>query len=107
MTSFTIRLSTSYNDSISDISVGRIEVLIDEEWASVCELGKGHVWGHAEAFVTCRQLGFRDGIPLGSGSAGFGPASQVPIYQTNSPCLCVCLCVFLCRSVCLSVCLSD
>ncbi len=33
---------------------GRVEVCLSEEWRTVCN----DFWGHNEAMVVCRQLGF-------------------------------------------------
>ena len=33
---------------------GRVEVCLSEEWRTVCN----DFWGHNEALVVCRQLGF-------------------------------------------------
>ena len=53
-----------------DASSGRVEVLYDGEWGTVCDDG----WDINDGNVVCRQLGFRDAIRVHT-SAYFGAGS--------------------------------
>ena len=53
-----------------DASSGRVEVLYDGEWGTVCDDG----WDLDDGNVVCRQLGFRDAIRVRT-SAYFGAGS--------------------------------
>ena len=53
-----------------DASSGRVEVLYDGEWGTVCDDG----WDINDGNVVCRQLGFRDAIRVHTG-AYFGAGS--------------------------------
>ncbi|KAJ8034628.1 hypothetical protein HOLleu_21545 [Holothuria leucospilota] len=50
-----VRLAEGYSNSS-----GRVEVLIDEEWAAVCTDG----WTIADASVVCKQLGYQTAITV-------------------------------------------
>lgn len=47
---------------------GRLEILFDEEWGTVCD----DAFGAEEALVACRQLGFETGVPVFGSQFGRG-----------------------------------
>ncbi|XP_061193442.1 deleted in malignant brain tumors 1 protein-like [Saccostrea echinata] len=70
------------NDSVrivngSTVHEGRVEVLINGQWRSICDRG----WGKSDAQVTCRSLGYSRGIPAASSAFGESPAQ---IWMFNS-----------------------
>ena len=66
-------------ESSSNTLSGRVEVLLDGEWGTVC----GDSWNLTEASVVCRQLGF----PLAkSAGAGYYGPGRGPIWLTNVSC---------------------
>ncbi|XP_062608301.1 deleted in malignant brain tumors 1 protein-like [Saccostrea cucullata] len=70
------------NDSVrivngSTVHEGRVEVLINGQWRSVCDRG----WGKSDAQVTCKSLGYTRGIPVASSVFGEGPSQ---IWMFNS-----------------------
>ena len=76
-TEWTIRLVNGENSS-STLS-GRVEVLLDGEWGTVC----GDFWNLTEASVVCRQLGFP--FAKSAGASYYGPG-RGRIWLTNVSC---------------------
>lgn len=60
-------------------SYGRLEMGLGIAWGSVCDLG----FGHAEAVVACRQLGFVTGEPIKTNAI---PNGVGPITAANVSC---------------------
>ena len=58
---------------------GRVEVNYNGKWGTVCDDG----WDYYDAYVVCRQLGFRSGSSYSN--AYFGPGSG-PILLDNVTC---------------------
>ena len=50
---------------------GRVEVLYNGEWGTVCDNG----WDNRDAKVVCRQLGYSDVGAIGTAEANFGQGS--------------------------------
>ena len=60
---------------------GRVEVYYNGEWGTVCDDG----WGHADATVVCRQLGFYSSVRA-YGSAYYGKGKG-PIWLSKLSCV--------------------
>ncbi|XP_062576045.1 deleted in malignant brain tumors 1 protein-like isoform X2 [Saccostrea cucullata] len=54
----------------STVQEGRVEVLMNGQWRSICDRG----WGSNDAKVTCKSLGYSRGIPVASSVFGESPA---------------------------------
>ena len=76
-TDWTIQLVNG--EDSSNTFTGRVEVLLDGEWGTVC----GDSWNLTEASVVCRQLGFSFAKSAGAGYYGPG---RGPIWLTNVSC---------------------
>jgi serine protease 12 (motopsin) len=73
----TIRLKDG-NSSYS----GRVEVLFDGKWGTVCDYG----WDQRDAQVVCRQLGYQAGAQAAVNRAQFGEGKDQPIWMGNVRC---------------------
>ena len=61
-------------------SEGRVEILLDDEWGTVCDRS----WGLEAAQVACKQLGFPDAIEPTVGGY-FGPGTG-PVHLQGVMC---------------------
>lgn len=62
-------------------NVGRVEVLVDGEWGTVCD----DLWDIRDANVTCRMLGYPGAIAERAASY-FGEGTDFPIWLDNVLC---------------------
>ena len=64
-----IRLVTKIERTSPSLTAGRLEILYNSQWGTVCNNG----FGYAEARVACRQLGFSSYLTYGTvGVSGMG-----------------------------------
>ena len=68
-------MPTIFTGGIEDISHGRVEVLIDREWHSVCS----EKFGLKEANVICNQLGLNGARRIRTGYYGEGSGGIVAV----------------------------
>ena len=64
-----------FTDVVEDTSSGRVEVLINNEWHTVCSQG----FGLKEANVICNQLGFNGARRVRTGYYGEGTGDIIAI----------------------------
>ena len=62
-----------------DASSGRVEILYDGDWGTVCDDG----WDLDDGIVVCRQLGFRDAIAVYTNSHFGGGSGNILLDEVN------------------------
>ncbi|XP_025103069.1 deleted in malignant brain tumors 1 protein-like [Pomacea canaliculata] len=80
MCNFTQQMSARVVGGTAD--AGRLEILYDGTWGTVCEDG----FGQREALVACRMLGFNSTTAVSVGSAKYGAGSG-PVMFSNLQCV--------------------
>ena len=77
-----VRLTYGSSDSI-----GRLEVLLDGAWGTVCDQS-GFTFTHTEGDVVCRQLGYGQSAYIGSSQlyTSGTPPTDLPIAMTDVSC---------------------